>query len=88
MPKTQNSPNTAGSKRAQLVEAALRLFEREGCHSTGIDRILEEAGVAKMTLSRMNRGERADASDKFKDGTFNGWSSQISGAQAQVTDKD
>ncbi len=50
MAKAQDTPNTTQSKRAQLVEAALRLFEREGCHAVGIDRILAEAGVAKMTL--------------------------------------
>lgn len=44
--------------------------------------------VAKMTLSRMHRGERADASEKFKDGTFTAWSSQIQGAHAQVKDAD
>ena len=40
----------ARDKREQLVETALELFSREGFHSTGIDRILAEAGVAKMTL--------------------------------------
>ena len=44
--------------------------------------------VAKMTLSRMNRGERADASEVFQDGTFSDWSAKISGAQAQVRDND
>lgn len=38
------------SKRELLVETALRLFHDEGYHATGIDRILAEAGVAKMTL--------------------------------------
>ena len=38
------------NKREELVETALDLFMREGFHATGIDRILAEAGVAKMTL--------------------------------------
>lgn len=38
------------SRREQLVESAARLFGRHGYHATGIDRILAEAGVAKMTL--------------------------------------
>ena len=38
------------SKRDQLIEAALRLFGRDGYHATGIDRIRAEAGVARMTL--------------------------------------
>ncbi len=39
-----------GAARTELVEAALRLFDRHGFHGVGIDRILAEAGVAKMTL--------------------------------------
>lgn len=38
------------SRREELVDAAARVFAREGFHSTGIDRLLSEAGVAKMTL--------------------------------------
>ncbi len=38
------------SKREQLVDTAMRLFCRDGFQSVGIDRILAEAGVAKMTL--------------------------------------
>jgi AcrR family transcriptional regulator len=40
----------ASSKREQLLNTALELFYREGYHATGIDRILAESGVAKMTL--------------------------------------
>ncbi len=40
----------ATSKREKLVETALKLFCKEGFHATGIDRILSESGVAKMTL--------------------------------------
>ena len=40
----------ASNKRDQLVDTALRLFRRHGYHATGIDTILAEAGVAKMTL--------------------------------------
>jgi AcrR family transcriptional regulator len=38
------------SPREQLLETADRLFCTHGYHATGIDRILTEAGVAKMTL--------------------------------------
>ena len=38
------------SKKNHLIACARRLFESEGFHTTGIDRILDEAGVAKMTL--------------------------------------
>ena len=40
----------ATSRREQLVETALTVFNRDGYHAAGIDRILAEAGVAKMTL--------------------------------------
>lgn len=39
-----------GAARIALVEAALRLFDRHGFHGVAIERILAEAGVAKMTL--------------------------------------
>ena len=40
----------AQSRRDHLIETALELFNDAGYHATGIDRILAEAGVAKMTL--------------------------------------
>ena len=40
----------AGTKREDLLQAALELFSKSGFQSTGIDSILEKAGVAKMTL--------------------------------------
>ncbi|WP_174940345.1 TetR/AcrR family transcriptional regulator [Burkholderia lata] len=40
------------SKRQAIVDTATRLFTQYGYHAVGIDRIIEEAGVAKMTLFR------------------------------------
>lgn len=40
----------ASSKREHLIDIARRLFYRDGFHNTGIDAIIAEAGVAKMTL--------------------------------------
>lgn len=37
-------------KRDHLLETAFRLFYRDGYHAVGIDRILAEAKLAKMTL--------------------------------------
>jgi AcrR family transcriptional regulator len=37
-------------RREALIDTALDLFNREGFHATGIDRILAQSGVAKMTL--------------------------------------
>ncbi len=38
------------SKRQAIIEAAARLFYAHGYHAIGIDRIIAEAGVAKMTM--------------------------------------
>jgi len=39
-------------KRQHIVETAYALFKRDGFHATGIDRIIAEADVAKMTMYR------------------------------------
>jgi len=44
-------------KRDQLLDKALELFHAEGFHATGIDRIIAEAGVAKMTLYKHFRSK-------------------------------
>lgn len=44
------APTPALSKRDQLMATAWRLFYRDGYRIVGIDTILAEAGVAKMTL--------------------------------------
>jgi AcrR family transcriptional regulator len=41
---------TRMSARERLLEAADRLFYAEGVHTVGIDRVIEEAGVAKGSL--------------------------------------
>ncbi len=47
MGKTKSKTSHA---RKRLIETAERLFYAEGIHSVGIDRIIADAGVAKMTL--------------------------------------
>ena len=47
MSKTRRKKSDA---RQRIVESAERLFYAEGIRSVGIDRIIAEAGVAKMTL--------------------------------------
>ena len=37
-------------KREELLATAERLFYEEGFHATGIDRLVAEAGIARMTL--------------------------------------
>lgn len=45
------------SRRDELVDTALRLFYEGGFNATGIDKILAEAGVAKMTLYKHFRSK-------------------------------
>ncbi|MFP4184278.1 MAG: TetR/AcrR family transcriptional regulator [Halorhodospira sp.] len=40
----------SGKKRDTLLDTAERLFYAEGFHATGIDRVVAEAGIARMTL--------------------------------------
>ncbi len=46
MPRTKSNSQA----RERLLDTADRLFYREGIRAVGIDRIIAEAGVAKMTL--------------------------------------
>lgn len=39
--------------RARLLDAATRLFCKQGINATGIDAVLREAGTAKMTLYKL-----------------------------------
>jgi len=50
MPAPAALPENASPKRAHLMATAWRLFYRDGYRVVGIDTILAEAGVAKMTL--------------------------------------
>lgn len=49
--------DAASTRKDHLVEVALRLFYRNGFHATGIDTILAESGVAKMTLYKYFKGK-------------------------------
>ncbi len=65
----------AVSRRDHLVDTALNLFYREGFHATGIDRILNEAGVAKMTLYNHFRSKEdlIVATLQLRDEQFRTW---------------
>jgi AcrR family transcriptional regulator len=45
------------SRRDAIVDAAIALFQREGFHATGVDRILAHSGAAKMTLYKHFRSK-------------------------------
>ena len=38
------------SKRNELIDASIRVFSRHGFHASGLDSVLQEAGVSRMTL--------------------------------------
>src|SRR5512138_755897 len=50
MSSTPPSVPASTPKRDRLLDVANRLFYRQGYHATGIDTILAEAELAKMTL--------------------------------------
>jgi len=43
---------TAAAPRARILQAAHALFYRDGVRATGIDRLIAESGVAKLTFYR------------------------------------
>lgn len=48
--KGQQSKDRRGGARECLLDAAARLFYQQGYHQTGINQIIEEAGVAKASF--------------------------------------
>ncbi len=65
----------ASARREELVDRALELFYRHGFHATGIDRILAESGVAKMTLYKhfKSKDELILAALRRRDEKFRSW---------------
>lgn len=65
----------AASRRDHLVDTAVRLFGRDGYHATGIDKILAESGVAKMTLYKhfRSKDELILAALRRRDERFRNW---------------
>lgn len=47
---TKTAAKTTGAARDRLLTAADELFYTEGVHSVGVDRLIEQAGVAKASL--------------------------------------
>ena len=65
----------ASSRRDHLVDTAIELFYSDGYHATGIDKILAEAGVAKMTLYNhfKSKDELILAALRRRDEQFRNW---------------
>jgi AcrR family transcriptional regulator len=71
------------SARDRLLEAADRLFYNEGVHSVGIDRVLQEAGVAKGSLY-YNFGGKDELVRTYLHNRHERWSQRIAGHQANA----
>jgi len=65
----------ASGKRDHLIDSALELFCQDGFHATGIDKILEKAGVARMTLYNhfKSKDELILAALRRRDEKFRNW---------------
>ena len=48
----ETAVRTERSARDRILDTATELFYRDGYHAVGIDTIVEQSGVAKMTLYR------------------------------------
>jgi AcrR family transcriptional regulator len=62
-------------KRDHLIDTALELFYQDGFHATGVDKILEKAGVARMTLYNhfKSKDELILAALRRRDEKFRNW---------------
>lgn len=62
-------------KRRRLIDTALSLFYRDGIHATGIERIIAEAGVARMTLYKHfpSKEDLVVAALEQRDRSFRAW---------------
>ena len=52
MAPSDAQPRRAGAARERILETAYELFSRSGTRAVGVDTIIAESGVAKMTLYR------------------------------------
>ena len=56
------------SARDRILAAANQLFYREGIHTVGVDRIIDEAGVAKASLYSSFKGGKAELVRAYLEG--------------------
>jgi AcrR family transcriptional regulator len=67
------------SARDRILDTAKRLFYRDGLRATGIDRIVAESGVAKMSLYR-HFASKDDLIAAFLDWRHDHWTSWFTAA--------
>ncbi|MBN67508.1 MAG: TetR family transcriptional regulator [Rickettsiales bacterium] len=63
------------AKREQIVNTALELFYAQGFHATGVDKIIQTAGVSKKTLYHhfRSKDELVLAALRRRDELFRNW---------------
>ncbi|KHK96632.1 hypothetical protein LK09_15050 [Microbacterium mangrovi] len=49
---TRTTPAGTSAARERLLRAATELFYREGIHSVGVDRVIDQAGITRATFYR------------------------------------
>jgi AcrR family transcriptional regulator len=72
------------SARERLLDTADRLFYEEGVHAVGIDRVLEQSGVAKGSLY-YNFGGKDDLVRAYLHNRHAYWAARIDAALAAVS---
>src|SRR3978361_675706 len=72
------------SPRDRLLETADRLFYDEGIHNVGIDRVLEQSGVAKGSLY-YNFGGKDDLVRPYLENRHAKWAARIDEELAVAT---
>lgn len=74
MPPSTDRP-AAPSARDRILQTAHDLFYREGIRATGIDRIIREAGVTKVTFYRHfpSKNDLVAAYLDYRHGQWMGW---------------
>jgi AcrR family transcriptional regulator len=75
------------SARERLLAASDELFYRDGVHSTGIDAIIERAGVAKGSLYYIFGG-KDELVGAYLRGRHDAWRQRIEAEQAGIDDPD
>jgi len=75
------------SPRERLLTASDELFYRDGVHSTGIDAIIEKAGVAKGSLYYIFGG-KDELVAAYLRGRLERWRQAVLAAQASAADPD
>lgn len=75
IPQAVESTVPSVSPRERLMDAATRLFCKNGINATGIDAIIAEAGTAKTTLYKnfKSKDELVDAVLTAESETWRGW---------------